>query len=413
MLHNLLYYVYCPLGVAGRERVAAALVSPSSSADSTAAPPPSSAAALPPSGACASSAAAPPGGVVIGRVRVGLDGINASLTGPRALLEAHASLVSALPDVASAPAIDFKYAPVLDSRSAHDPSFPRASFTDVRVQRVAEIVTLRAPAATPGDPAHGGRHAAPADFHALLTAPSPPGSVLIDVRNAYESDVGTFEPAPSAGLAVFRPPVRRFDQMPAWVEEHAEALGAAPVIAMFCTGGIRCERFSAMVKERFPRADVVQLAGGIQRYMEAAEAGAGGGGGAAEPAASAAAPLPGGSRWRGRLFNFDERPPVRVVTDVLESESPHLPGILGSCVLCAASWDEYSWLRCAKCGVLVLACDACVAAGGGVEAVKPKLQCNLCATAPPPPPPKAKGAAKRGAAPPAASAAQAQTPPPP
>jgi hypothetical protein len=134
------------------------------------------------------------------------------------------------------------------------------------------------------------------------------------------------------------------------------------------TGGIRCERFSALVRERFPALDVVQLSGGVQRYMEAAEAGS----------------LPGRSVWRGKLFNFDDRPAGATVTGA--PASPHLPGVLGRCVRCAAPWDDYRWLRCAPCGVLVLVCDGCAAAaaGGGAEQQqqwRAALRCAECAAA--------------------------------
>ena len=80
--YNLLYYVYAPLGESGRARAVAALLG----------------APLPPS--------------LTGRVRVGLDGLNASLSGPRTALETHAAFVSALPELCGAPPIDFKYAPL-------------------------------------------------------------------------------------------------------------------------------------------------------------------------------------------------------------------------------------------------------------------------------------------------------------
>ena len=115
---------------------------------------------------------------------------------------------------------------------------------------------------------------------------------------------------------------------------------------------------------------MVQLSGGVQRYMEAAEAGS----------------LPGRSVWRGKLFNFDDRPAGATVTGA--PASPHQPGVLGRCVRCAAPWDDYRWLRCAPCGVLVLVCDGCAAgaaaAGGGAEQQqqwRAALRCAECAAA--------------------------------
>ena len=217
--HNLLYYLYFPLGESGRAAMLAALAGCGAYGQ----------------GGCASCAAglgcaAAPGASFSGRIRVGLDGLNASLSGPLALLEAHARFLPTLPQLRGAAAIDMKYSPVLSTRSAADAAFPVAYFSRFTVAPVAEIVTLKAPPATPADPAHAGRHAAPADFHELITSGAAP--IVIDVRNAYESDIGCFQPAP--GVALLKPAVRRFEEMPAWVEQHAAQLGAAPRVAMYC-----------------------------------------------------------------------------------------------------------------------------------------------------------------------------------
>jgi predicted sulfurtransferase len=378
-IYNLLYYLYHPLGE-DRAAVVAALQGCGAHGKP---------------GGCAACAegrgcSAPPDAAFSGRIRVGLDGLNASLSGPLALLKAHAAFLPTLPQLRGAAAVDFKYSPVLSTRSAADASFPVATFSRYSVAPVAEIVTLKAPPVTPADPAHAGRHAAPAEFHALITSGAAP--LVIDVRNAYESDIGCFTGL-APGVALLKPPVRRFEEMPKWVEDNAEQLGGVPRVAMYCafgtdagfshlapspvlppsphragTGGIRCERFSALMRERFPALDVVQLSGGVQRYMEAAEAGA----------------LPGPSAWQGKLFNFDDRPAVAVVTGA--PASPHIPGVLGRCVCCAAPFDEYKWLRCGACGVLVLVCDGCVGGGGGGDADgaarwRAALRCAECAAA--------------------------------
>ena len=257
---------------------------------------------------------------------------------------------------------------------------------------VEEIVTLGA--AARGERAQGAaRHAPPAEFHALLTgaAASAQGSVLIDCRNAFESDIGTLVPAQGSNLSLLRPPVRRFEDMVAWTEAHAEALARAPRIAMFCTGGVRCERYSALVRSRFPGADVVQLEGGVQRYMEAAEAGALAGppaGGAAaqeQPplAAAAAGSSAAPSRWQGRLYVFDERPAVHVAGEVAAGRNPHLPGVRGACAACSAPQDEYTGHRCSRCRVLVLVCGQCREGGTGGEAAaaaagEQQLVCGMC-----------------------------------
>lgn len=296
---------------------------------------------------------------VSGRVRVGFDGINASLGGARAALDSHALAVSLLPEVASAGIrIDFKFAPLRATRAETDAAFPRAFFETYEVLKVEEIVTL-GPVGRSLTGVTAARHASPIEFHAMLTGatPNPAGSIILDVRNQYESAIGTLDPSPESGLTLMRPAVRRFEDMPAWVEAHAEELAAAPRISMFCTGGVRCERFSALVRSRFPAADVLQLEGGIQRYMEAAED-----------------RTIDSSRWRGRLYVFDERPAVRIAgANADEKTSPHLPGVMGTCVRCIAPWDDYRWSRCATCRVLVLECDACRS-----KNVDSPLSCAAC-----------------------------------
>jgi rhodanese-related sulfurtransferase len=187
---------------------------------------------------CAACAAgqgcgAPPAALFSGRIRVGLDGLNASISGPLPLLEAHARFLPTLPQLRGAAAVDFKFSPVLATRSATDGAFPVAAFSSYAVTPVAEIVTLKAPPATPADPAHAGRHAAPAEWHELLTSGAAP--IVIDVRNAYESDIGCFQPAP--GVTLLKPAVRRFEEMPAWVETNAARLEAAGTVAMYCAVG--------------------------------------------------------------------------------------------------------------------------------------------------------------------------------
>ena len=350
-LFNLLYYCYAPLGKMGRERIALAL---------TATPEGEASLSFPQDAAGRSTGrSASPPLPISGRCRVGLDGLNSSLTGQLAALQAHARFVSSFVEIASLPPIDFKYAPVYASRKETDASFPLQLFNGFTVMRVAEIVTLNAPNI---DIALTGRHASPVDFHKLLVAPLTK-TILIDVRNSYESDIGAFTPPPTTSaennnsdnttVTLLRPPVRRFDEMPKWVEDNADILSTVPTIAMYCTGGVRCERFSALVRQRFPAADVVQLDGGVQRYMEKAEE---------SPRA-----MIGGSIWKGKLFVFDDRPAVSIASSVAggdasstnTSKNPHLQGILGTCVRCQTPWDTYKWIRCDSCGVLILMCDTC------------------------------------------------------
>jgi UPF0176 protein len=120
-----------------------------------------------------------------------------------------------------------------------------------------------------------GQYVAPRDWNALL---EDPGVVLVDTRNGFEVGYGTFEGAIDPGLTSFT----------GFKDFVRERLGDAKTrkIAMFCTGGIRCEKASAfMLEAGFEQ--VFQLQGGILRYLEEV------------PEAE--------SKWRGECFVFDQR----------------------------------------------------------------------------------------------------------
>lgn len=146
-------------------------------------------------------------------------------------------------------------------------------FGRMKVRLKKEIVTLGAVEADPTRQV--GTYVDPADWNALISAPD---TLVIDTRNAFEVAMGTFEGAVDPGIGSFGQfkefAARRLD--PA---KHRK-------IAMFCTGGIRCEKASAyLLGHGF--AEVYHLKGGILKYLE----------GVPEEQ----------SRWRGECFVFDER----------------------------------------------------------------------------------------------------------
>ncbi|KAL6751366.1 hypothetical protein V8C86DRAFT_2779708 [Haematococcus lacustris] len=96
-------------------------------------------------------------------------------------------------------------------------------------------------------------------------APKEPGRcqarevVLLDARNVYETEIGHFD---AAGVALLDPGTRCFSDLPAWLEAQRGRLAHRRIL-MYCTGGVRCERASAYIKEMGPEfQDVFQLAGG-------------------------------------------------------------------------------------------------------------------------------------------------------
>lgn len=139
----------------------------------------------------------------------------------------------------------------------------------VRVKR--EIVTMGEPV----DPRQAGRYVEPGEWNALV---ADPDTVVIDTRNAYEVAVGTFPGAIDPGTAGFA-------DFPSWFRAHRAKLQGKRV-AMFCTGGIRCEKATALLRQEGVE-EVAHLRGGILRYLEEV------------PEAQ--------SLWGGECFVFDER----------------------------------------------------------------------------------------------------------
>lgn len=147
-------------------------------------------------------------------------------------------------------------------------------FHRLKVKVKREIVTMGEPV----DPlTEAGSYVAPAEWNALI---DDPATLVIDTRNAYEVRVGSFAGAVDPGTA-------RFADFPAWFRANRDTLLAGKTrVAMFCTGGIRCEKSTALLK-REGVEQVHHLDGGILRYLEEV------------PAAE--------SRWSGECFVFDQR----------------------------------------------------------------------------------------------------------
>ena len=107
------------------------------------------------------------------------------------------------------------------------------------------------------DPSSGaGAYVEPADWNALI---ADPDTVVIDTRNDYEVAIGTFRDAVDPGTTSFR-------EFPDWVAKHRAELEGRKV-AMFCTGGIRCEKATAYVRS-LGFEEVFHLKGGILKYLE-------------------------------------------------------------------------------------------------------------------------------------------------
>ena len=153
----------------------------------------------------------------------------------------------------------------------------RITFHRMKVLLRPEIVTLGAPEADPRECV--GEYVEPGDWNALI---SDPAVTVIDTRNDFEVGMGTFRGAVD-------PKTESFGEWPGYVQQNLDP-EKHPKIAMFCTGGIRCEKASAyLLKQGF--SEVFHLRGGILNYLQNT------------PEAE--------SLWEGDCFVFDHRVSVR------------------------------------------------------------------------------------------------------
>ncbi|MDF2969738.1 MAG: hypothetical protein K0R61_188 [Microvirga sp.] len=161
----------------------------------------------------------------------------------------------------------------LDNLELKFSSASEMPFKRMKVRLKKEIVTLGDPQTDPLR--RVGTYVSPAEWNQLL---EEPGIVLLDTRNDFEVEIGTFEGAVD-------PRIKRFSEFKDFVQNELDPAKHRKV-AMFCTGGIRCEKASAyMLNQGFE--EVFHLKGGILKYLEDV------------PEAE--------SRWKGECFVFDER----------------------------------------------------------------------------------------------------------
>ena len=198
-----------------------------------------------------------------GSVLLAHEGINGTLAGPPEAIDA---LIDAL-----------RHGDLFGSRlDRFEPKFSSATtmpFGRLKIRLKKEIVTFGDAAADPTRQV--GTYVEPADWNDVIAAPD---TLVIDTRNAFEVAIGTFEGA-------IDPSIASFGQFKKYVARHLDPARDRK-IAMFCTGGIRCEKASSYLLSR-GFAEVYHLKGGILNYLERV------------PESD--------SRWRGECFVFDER----------------------------------------------------------------------------------------------------------
>lgn len=237
---------------------------------------------------------------VRGSLLLAREGVNGTIAGPRAAIDAVIAHLRALPGCGG-----------LDWKESAAPAMP---FGRMKVKLKREIVTMGEPDVDPR--ARVGHYVDPADWNALITQ----GDVaLIDTRNDYEVAIGTFRGAVDPGTRAFR-------DFPAWWRANRGRFHNKR-IAMFCTGGIRCEKSTNWLLGQGVEG-LYHLRGGILKYLEEI------------PAAD--------SLWQGECYVFDQR--VSVGHGLV-------PGTHGVCHACRrplspADMDHPAYeegVRCARC----------------------------------------------------------------
>ncbi len=198
---------------------------------------------------------------VRGTLLLAREGINGTIAGSPDGIDAVLDYIRALPGCSE-----------LDVKFSQADAMP---FNRMKVRLKREIVTMGEPDIDPT--ASVGRYVAPEDWNALI---SDPDTVVIDTRNDYEVSIGSFRDAIDPHTASFR-------EFPEWFRAHREELlEGGKKVAMFCTGGIRCEKSTSFLRSEGVD-EVYHLKGGILKYLETVSQDE--------------------SLWDGECFVFDER----------------------------------------------------------------------------------------------------------
>jgi UPF0176 protein len=196
---------------------------------------------------------------VRGTLLLAPEGINGTIAGSREGIDAVLAFLRR----------DRRFADIEHKESRHD-GIP---FLRMKVKLKREIVTMGVAQVDPKRVV--GTYVSPAGWNEVVDDPEV---LLVDTRNDYECAIGSFRGAVDTGLETFR-------DFPAWVEANLDP-AVHRKVAMFCTGGIRCEKASSFLLDQ-GFEEVYHLRGGILKYLEEVPQ--------------------GDSRWEGECFVFDER----------------------------------------------------------------------------------------------------------
>ncbi len=247
-----------------------------------------------------------------GRILLASEGINGTVAGESAAVDAYIEAMNQHP----------QFSDITYKRDAA----PTVPFPRLRIKVRPEIVTLGVDV----DLKNTATKLTPDQLHELS---ADPDIIFFDARNDYESAIGRFRGAVTPAISLFK-------DLPAALDNYEDLKDKK--IVTYCTGGIRCEKASALMKERGFK-HVYQLEGGIIEYAKAYPEGA----------------------FEGECFVFDDR------MSVAFNEQP---AALGSCHFCTAATNAYRNCANPECNDLILVCTACQKPAG--------VFCRACAVLP-------------------------------
>jgi UPF0176 protein len=305
---------------------------------------------------------------VLGRIYISQEGINAQLVVPQPNVDAlRASFPPLLADAKLffGHLFDFsdqqnQYARATTSATAATPATATAAaqpFSKLDV-RVRDQIVRDGFSRGELDLQDSGQSLPPDQWHRRLrerNAADDSSTLVLDVRNFYEHEVGRFDGATRIMVDTFRD---TFDALDDILDAHAAAHGGEQPreVMMYCTGGIRCEKVGAYLRQYRGVGNIQKLHGGIVNYAkfvkEAREKRAGAAAGAVEPIESL---------FRGKNFVFDQR----CVGDEATEFEQVTDDVLGACFQCGEPCDHHTNCSNLMCHGLILQCASCASSYHG------------------------------------------------
>ena len=275
-----------------------------------------------------------------GRLRVAKEGVNGNLGGTATNIAAYVQQLEINP-AGNFSDVDFKISGV-NVNAKEERTSEQQQMQGLTVKVTKELVSLGVGGSVDQMQHPGGQHVSPEEFHSMLTTKGiKEDVVLLDTRNIYETRIGQFE---APGVVTIDPETRQFSDLPRRLQDPqlTDRLKGRKIL-MYCTGGVRCERASALIQSHGEGFDqVYQLSGGIHRYVE--KYGAKG-------------------MFKGKNFVFDDR-----------MATPADDQVCGKCSVCNVPFDDYTiGCRCSRCRLRMLVCTTCNAAQPDAHHV-----CELC-----------------------------------